>query len=324
MSQTGIEWTDATWNPVTGCDRVSPGCAHCYALDLAARLKRMGQPRYQRDGGRSSGPGFGVTLHPDKLGEPLRWRKPRKVFVNSMSDLFHDQVPDDFICRVFDVMRACQAGVGLGVGHTFQVLTKRPERMRDVCRRLRFNDRGKGRVWLADAPEDLDGYALMGGLSGCRPLPNVWLGVSIENRRFVGRADVLRDTPAAVRFISAEPLIGPLVCPSCKDNGSVEPWGGYPGGAACPRGCADGASPGHDHCGPSLELTGIDWLIVGGESGPGHRPMRLEWARDLLDACRHSDPGTAFFCKQLGGTRPGTALEDLPPDLRVREWPTTA
>src|SRR5690349_8403962 len=141
-----IEWTEATWNPVTGCDRISPGCDHCYALTLAARLKRMGQPRYQRDGDpRTSGPGFGLTLHEDKLAEPLRWRKPRVVFVNSMSDLFHRDVPDEFICRVFDTMRATPQ-------HTYQVLTKRPKRMRNVCRRLRFSgsaNGGRGRVWLA-------------------------------------------------------------------------------------------------------------------------------------------------------------------------------
>src|ERR1035441_9141585 len=122
---TAIEWTDETWNPVTGCDRVSPGCAHCYALTLAGRLKAMGQPRYQRDGGKTSGPGFGVTLHPDKLDQPLRWRKPRMIFVNSMSDLFHEQIPDEYILRVFDTMRACLHLTG----HTFQILTKRPKRI---------------------------------------------------------------------------------------------------------------------------------------------------------------------------------------------------
>lgn len=220
-----IEWTEATWNPVTGCDRVSPGCAHCYALDLAARLKRMGQPKYQRDGQRrSSGPGFGVTLHPHTLEVPLRWKTPRVIFVNSMSDLFHDEVPLDFIERVFDVMRRADQ-------HVFQVLTKRHERLSALASQL-------------DWPS------------------NVWMGVSIENRRFVHRADHLRAVPAAVRFVSAEPLLGPL---------------------------------------DDLDLGGIDWVIAGGESGPKHRPMRVEWARDLRDRCVAD--GVPFFFKQWGGVR---------------------
>jgi protein gp37 len=250
-----IEWTDATWNPVTGCDRVSPGCAHCYALDLAARLKAMGQPRYQRDGDpRTSGPGFGVTLHPDKLGEPLRWRKPRMVFANSMSDLFHEAIPDYFVDVVFDTMRVAER-------HTFQVLTKRPERMRE-----------RTEAWCER--------------TGLDPLPNVWLGVSIENRQFVGRADVLRETPAAVRFISAEPLLGPLY-----------------------RRLESPIGRRHD-----LDLTEIDWLIVGGESGPEYRPMHEGWALDLRD--RALGAGVAFFFKQWGGRTPksGGRLLD------GREW----
>ncbi|HEU4973724.1 MAG TPA: phage Gp37/Gp68 family protein [Baekduia sp.] len=209
MAETSIEWATHVWNPTTGCDRISPGCAHCYALDMAARLKRFGQPKYQRDGHRrSSGPGFGVTLHPQTLEAPLGWRKPRVVFVNSMSDLFHEEVPLDYIARVFDVMvRARQ--------HTFQVLTKRHDRLAAVANQL--------------------------------PWPrNVWMGVSVENRRFVDRADQLRRVPAAVRFISAEPLLGPL----------------------------DG-----------LSLAGIDWLIAGGESGPAHRPVKEEWVTALRDEC---------------------------------------
>jgi len=257
---TAIEWTQApgfkgeTWNPVTGCDRVSPGCAHCYALDLAARLKGMGQKRYQRDGDpKTSGPGFGLTLHPDKLDEPLRWTKPRMVFVNSMSDLFHEEIPDDFIGQVFTTMAAAPQ-------HVFQVLTKRPERMRDVLRRA-LDDMNFG------------------------PLPNVWLGVSIENRRFAHRADLLRQTPAAVRFISAEPLLGPLV----PTFNGPQLWRG-------------------------LDLADIDWLIVGGESGPKHRRIDPQWVRDLREACQWDldipstsctprRPGTAFFFKQWGGAR---------------------
>lgn len=203
-----IEWTESTWNPVTGCDRVSPGCAHCYALDLAARLKRMGQPKYQRDGGKSSGPGFAVTLHPGTLQVPLHWRSPRVIFVNSMSDLFHEAVPVDFIEQVFDVMRRAD-------WHVFQILTKRHERLSELAGQL-------------DWP------------------PNVWMGVSVENRRFVQRVDHLRTVPAAVRFISAEPLLGPL---------------------------------------GDIDLDGIHWLIAGGESGPKHRPVQAEWVRQLRDHC---------------------------------------
>lgn len=235
--QTAIEWTSATWNPVTGCDQISPGCDNCYALALAARLKGMGQPRYQKDGDpRTSGPGFGLTLHEDKVGEPLRWRKPRVVFVNSMSDLFHKDVPQEFIARVFDVMGRCPQ-------HTFQVLTKRPKRARDVLR---------------------DYYTT-------QPYPNVWLGTSIETNTYVWRAARLLEAPAAVYFVSAEPLLGPL---------------------------------------SQLRLDGIDWLIVGGESGPEHRPMDAAWVRDLRTEAERC--GTAFFFKQWGGRTPkagGRALD---------------
>jgi len=209
MAETSIEWATHVWNPITGCDRVSPGCAHCYALDMASRLKRFGQPKYQKNGARrSSGPGFGVTLHPQTLTAPLRWRKPRVVFVNSMSDLFHEEVPLAYIEQVFDVMtRAPQ--------HTFQVLTKRDARMVEVANSLRWPG-------------------------------NVWMGVSIENRRFVDRAERLREVPAAVRFISAEPLLGPL---------------------------------------EGLALEGIDWLIAGGESGARHRAVKEEWVTALRDKC---------------------------------------
>ena len=228
-----IEWTEATWNPVTGCDRVSPGCAHCYALDLAARLKRMGQAKYQRDGSPgTSGPGFGLTLHEDSLEIPLRWRSPRHIFVNSMSDLFHEAIPFDFIERVFAVMAEAD-------WHVFQVLTKRENRLIELADELEW-------------PE------------------NVWMGVSIENRKFVHRAERLREVPAAVRFISAEPLLGPL---------------------------------------DDLNLTGIDWLIAGGESGPKHRPMREEWATSLRDRCLEED--VPFFFKQWGGVRSKSGGREL-------------
>lgn len=168
---TSIEWTEVTWNPVTGCDRVSPGCDNCYALSLAKRLKAMGSPRYQNDGDpRTSGPGFGVTWHEDLLDLPLRWRKPRRVFVNSMSDLFHPAVPDKFIASVFDTMKAAEQ-------HTFQILTKRPQRLASLAASL---------PWP----------------------PNVWMGVSVENAAYRFRIDHLRRIPAKVRFLSLEPLLG--------------------------------------------------------------------------------------------------------------------
>jgi protein gp37 len=226
--RSSIEWTEATWNPVTGCDRVSAGCDHCYALTLAARLKAMGSPKYQHDGDpRTSGPGFGVTLHPDELTAPRRWRRPRRVFVNSMSDLFHPKVPTEFIAEVFAVMAATSQ-------HSYQVLTKRPKRARSLLRDL-------------NTP----------------PLPNVWVGVSVEDDERTDRVAVLRETSAAIRFLSCEPLLGPV---------------------------------------PSLDLTGIDWVIVGGESGPEARPMREAWVTEIRDNCL--DAGIPFFFKQWGGRTP--------------------
>ena len=240
---TTIEWADVTWNPVTGCDRVSAGCDHCYALTMAKRLKAMGHPKYQTDGNPStSGPGFGVQCHPDVLGEPLRWRKPRRVFVNSMSDLFHPDVPTEFILQVWSAMANAP-------DHTFQILTKRPQRMHRIVDAICWRGGVDGEPWEAYAwpyddaetgevvEDDLDG-------GGEMPLPNVWLGVSVESDKYTWRVNPLRDTPAAVRFVSAEPLLGPL---------------------------------------PSLDLTGVDWLIVGGESGHGARPMHPDWVRDLRD-----------------------------------------
>lgn len=231
--KSAIEWTDATWNPTTGCDRVSPGCDNCYALTLAKRLKAMGQPKYQNDGDpRTSGPGFAPTVHQDTLDAPRSWREPRRVFVNSMSDLFHPRVPDEFIADVFAVM----AGTSR---HQYQVLTKRPKRAAALAYRL--------------------------------PWPhNIWLGTSIENNDYVDRADQLRRVPAAVRFLSCEPLIGPL---------------------------------------PDLELDGIDWMIVGGESGHRARPMDASWAADLRD--RSVAAGVAFFFKQWGGRTPKAGGREL-------------
>jgi protein gp37 len=231
--KSGIEWTDTTWNPLTGCAKVSPGCAHCYAERMAARLRAMGQPRYRN--------GFALTLHEDQMSAPLRWRRPRRIFVNSMSDLFHEDVPIEYIRRVFSVMAEAH-------WHVFQVLTKRSARLAETAP-------------LLDWP------------------PNVWQGVSVENRRFAFRADHLRAVPAAVRFLSCEPLLGPLT---------------------------------------ALDVAGIDWVIAGGESGPGHRPVRAEWLADLRDRC--ASAGVPFFFKQWGGARPKSGGREL--DGRTwDEWP---
>jgi protein gp37 len=204
-----IEWTEATWNPTTGCDRVSRGCDNCYALALAKRLKAMGQPRYQLDGDpRTSGPGFGVTLHFDSLSLPRAWARPRLVFVNSMSDLFHAKVPLSFVQEVFDIMAATPQ-------HTYQVLTKRARRLRRIAPELNWP-------------------------------PNVWMGVSVEDTAVLDRIDDLRAVPASVRFLSCEPLLGPL---------------------------------------PELPLDGIDWVIAGGESGSKARRMDEAWVEDLRDQC---------------------------------------
>ena len=228
-----IEWTEATWNPTTGCDRLSAGCDHCYALTLAKRLKAMGAPKYQNDGDpRTSGPGFGVTVHPDALRIPYGWREPRVVFVNSMSDLFHARVPVSFVREVFSVMADTPQ-------HTYQVLTKRSHRLVRLAGRL-------------DWP------------------PNVWLGVSVEDAAQLQRIDHLRDVSAAVRFLSCEPLLGPL---------------------------------------HGLDLTGIGWVIAGGESGPGCRPLDRTWVTDIRDACTAA--GVPFFFKQWGGRTPKAGGREL-------------
>ena len=263
MTQTAIEWTDVVWNPTTGCDRVSSGCDNCYALTMAARLKKMGSAKYQRDGDpRTSGPGFGLTVHPDTLDLPLRWRKPRRVFVNSMSDLFHDNVPDDFIAQVFAVM-------ALAPQHTFQVLTKRPGRMASLLTSENF-------VYAVDQ------YAIEPPLGrgtgndprvypGNWPLPNVWLGTSVESQKWADvRVPQLLRTPAAVRWLSCEPLLGPV---------DLEPWF-----TARPI------------------RHPIQWIVVGGESGPGARPMHPDWLRSIRNLCAWADP--AFFFKQWGAWEP--------------------
>lgn len=219
-----IEWTQMTWNPVTGCTKLSQGCKHCYAERMAKRLKAMGQARYRN--------GFAVTLHEDLVDLPLQWRQPRTIFVNSMSDLFHHDIPLSFIQRVFATMEQCPH-------HTFQVLTKRSKRAAE--------------------------------LAGCLPWPsNVWMGVSVENEEVVDRIRDLQQVPAAVRFLSVEPLIGPL---------------------------------------ESLSLRDIHWVIVGGESGPGARPMKQEWVESIYHQCRIAE--VPFFFKQWGGTRKDLAGREL-------------
>ncbi|OFW01812.1 MAG: hypothetical protein A3I61_05555 [Acidobacteria bacterium RIFCSPLOWO2_02_FULL_68_18] len=241
-----IEWTEATWNPVTGCDKVSPGCAHCYAERMARRLQAMGQRNYAR--------GFDLVLQYQMLDLPIRWRKPRRIFVNSMSDLFHARVPDEFIHRVFSVMRQAD-------WHQYQLLTKRSDRLAE---------RGRSLPWA----------------------PHIWMGVSVENARFTYRIDHLRETDARVKFLSLEPLLGPF---------------------------------------PGLDLRGIHWVIVGGESGPRARPMERSWVVDIRDQCRAE--GVAFFFKQWGGvfkSRTGRELDgrtwnEMPrrSDAGRVSWPTT-
>ena len=210
-----IEWTNATWNPITGCTKISPGCANCYAERMSMRLKLMGQRNYAN--------GFDLALHESSLHLPLGWKKPQRIFVNSMSDLFHADVPIDFIKRVFEVIRRAH-------WHQFQILTKRADRLEELSSRLPWPD-------------------------------NLWMGVSVENADYTFRIDHLRRTPARIRFLSVEPLLGPI---------------------------------------PHLNLSGIDWVIVGGESGPSSRPMEETWVIDIRDQCKPA--GVPFFFKQWGGT----------------------
>ena len=232
-----IEWTDATWNPVTGCDKISPGCKHCYAERMAKRLKAAGNPNYKN--------GFELTLQPQMLTRPLEWKKPKNIFVNSMSDLFHEDVPLDYIQQVFDVMNRAN-------WHQYQALTKRAERLHELS---------PGLNWA----------------------PHIWMGVSVENAEYLDRVDHLRQTGAHVKFLSLEPLLGPL---------------------------------------HKMDLRGIDWAIVGGESGPGARPVDPSWVTDIRDQCLHA--GVAFFFKQWGGVnkkKTGRILDgrtwDQKPELAI-------
>lgn len=294
--KTNIEWAEATWNPLFGCSKVSPGCANCYAETFA--LNRMkGKREYTGLPWTPANAATNVQLRPERLDQPIRWRRPRRIFVNSLSDLFHELVPDEFIDRVFAVMAMAQQ-------HQFLLLTKRPQRMRAYMERTSSGAQREflvadqfERVLAAMTPAQARTYSPF--WRGW-PLPNVWLGVSVENARWRTRIDELRHTPAAVRFISAEPLLGPLTIPDGPFAGSIGP----------------------------IDLTGIHWLISGGESGPGARPLEEQWLRDLRDEC--AQQGVAFFHKQMGevwsrehlnhGGHAGNPAE-WPEDLRVREYP---
>lgn len=235
--QSGIEWTGSTWNPVTGCDKISPGCAHCYAERMSRRLKAMGQQNYVK--------GFKLATHQSSLNLPLQWKKPQTIFVNSMSDLFHKDVPTTFILKTFEVMRKAQ-------WHQFQVLTKRAERLSTLSNELEWNS-------------------------------NIWMGVSVESKEYVHRIDLLRQTRAHIKFLSIEPLLGPL---------------------------------------GTINLSGIDWVIVGGESGPGARPMNPEWVLEIRNQCTRAK--VPFFFKQWGGVnkkKAGRLLEgktwnQMPPEYQ--------
>jgi protein gp37 len=273
---TGISWTDATWNPIRGCSRVSEGCRHCYAEMLAGRFSGPGQPYEglaKKVGGEARWTGE-VRFIEKHLEDPLRWRKPRRIFVNSMSDLFHERVADEWLDRIFVVM-------ALAPHHTFQVLTKRPERMR---------------AYLADQGRLEAIYAEWYDLSGAPaeaqewPLPNVWLGVSVENQEAADeRIPILLQTPAAIRFLSVEPMLSPVNLLNADEDGL--------------RGGLLGA---------------LHWVICGGESGPGHRDMLLSWARSLRDQC--TGHGVPFFFKQISDSRSGQPSGD--PELdRCKEFP---
>ena len=292
MADTAIEWAEKVWNPTTGCDRVSDGCDHCYAMTMAKRLKGMGAAKYQTDGDpRTSGPGFGVATHESALHLPLTWRKPRKVFVNSMSDLFHDEVPAEFIARVFGVM-------SLARRHTFQVLTKRHGRMRALLNEDSFRLLVQASMYREKWSGGDDTWA-----PAFRwPLPNVWLGASVENQQWADiRVRGLLETPAAVHWLSCEPLLGPVdlaawLNPSSLCHASCLPTGRTGAKRDCSVACRQSSGT----------MGTIDWVVAGGESGPGARPMAPAWVRSLRDQCRSAD--VPFLFKQWGEYGPRCTL----------------
>jgi len=265
MNKTKIEWTEATWNPVTGCTPITIGCEHCYAARIAWRLR--GRHGYPEDDP------FRVTRHPDRLNKPLRFRKPRMIFVCSMGDLFHEDMPDEYIVEVFKVMAACPQ-------HTFQVLTKRPGRAHDV-------------LWQHNTEHVFVG----GGAKATWPLPNAWLGVSVENQRTADeRIPLLLETPAACRFVSIEPMLGPVDLEELDGPGM---WWDALRGHVMEKGGA-----GFER---EYDVSRLDWVIVGGETGPGARPMQSDWVRAIRDECVKR--GVPFFFKQWGSASPERDLK---------------
>jgi len=303
--KTAIEWCDATWNPVVGCSIVSKGCTNCYAMKMAARLEAMGQPIYRGMTAPSkTGPVWtgAVRLNPAVLAKPLSWRRPRRIFVNSMSDLFHESLPDEAIDRVFAVMALCPQ-------HTFQVLTKRPERMRAY---MRARD-GMGDAALCRAINAIP--AALGNRHGAleMPLPNVWLGVSVEDQAAAdARIPILLDTPAALRFISAEPLLGPVDLTYLDTGRQPQEYEAERIDAL--RGGVAWESDGTIVARPSV--GNIDWVIAGGESGPDARPMHPDWARSLRDQCAAA--GVPYFFKQHGEWAPICAMSEAALDACYR------
>jgi len=274
VADSKIEWTDATWNPVTGCTRASAGCDNCYAVTMTKRLEAMGQEKYSGlvNIGKNHFNGV-VKCHEDELLKPLGWRKPRRVFVNSMSDLFHKEVPFAFIDKVFAVMALCPQ-------HTFQVLTKRPERMAEYL----VKDRRPDWAWQVKGDLCPKGWRERHIPAVDGPLPNVWLGTSVEDQKAADeRIPHLLRCPAAVRFLSCEPLIGPI---------SLEEWDG------------DIHPDAEYECMSAYKPGPLDWVIAGGESGPNARPMHPDWARSLRDQCQAS--GVPFFFKQWGAYQDGS------------------
>lgn len=274
MGKTKIEWADAVWNPVTGCTKVSAGCAQCYAERMAKRLAgRYGYP--------ADDP-FKVTLHPDRLEQPLRWRKSRRVFVNSMSDLFHEDVPYEFIDKVFAVMALCPQ-------HTFQVLTKRPKEMGAYLNLHSIDFRISQAVKRLHLPTP---YAALAGFAGVKgwPLPNVWLGTSCEDQPTADkRIPELLKCPAEVTFLSLEPMLGPI---------DLSPWI-YQNACGCLELENDVDPDNCPHCKGTGAVCALDWVIAGGESGPGARPMDPDWPRGIRDQCQAA--GVPFFFKQWDG-----------------------